>query len=90
MPAFRAPQIDLATLLAQDNPSIDLKVQNYETSTRNFLKAVTDYKNRAITTISERRTTQETEKKRIAEKTRNVEFETEACKVKEIQLMAGA
>lgn len=82
-------QIDLATVLSVNNPQIDLKLQAYETSTRNFLKAVSNYKNRSISTISERRTNQAAEKKRIAEKSQAIESETNQCKVREIELVAG-
>ncbi|KAJ8518143.1 hypothetical protein ONZ45_g4743 [Pleurotus djamor] len=82
----RAAQIDLAAVLAQPNPHIDLKLEPYETSTRNFLQAVSTYKNRAITVISEHRQHHLSEKKRIAEKIQSVQAETNHCKVKEIQL----
>lgn len=88
IPTPRVPQIDLATLLSQNNPSIDLRVHAYEDSTRNFLKALTSYKNRAITTISERRKHQAAEKKRVLEKIQSVEKETNQCKLKEIDLVA--
>lgn len=83
------PQIDLASILAQPNPNIDLQLQAFENSRNNFLKAVTNYKNRMISTMSERRTAQVAEKKRIAEKTKKVEEDTDACKIKEIELVAG-
>jgi len=43
---LRIPQIDLATLLAEQNAQIDLKLEVYESSTRNFLKAVANTKSR--------------------------------------------
>lgn len=85
----RPPQIDLKALLAQPNPHIDLKLQAYETSTRNFIKAVSNYKNRSIATIAERRATHIAETKRYAEKVKAVEDETKACKIKEIELAEG-
>ncbi|KAF7428036.1 kinetochore-associated Ndc80 complex subunit spc25 [Pleurotus ostreatus] len=84
----RTPQIDLAAILAQQNPHIDLNLQPYETSTRNFLHAVSSYKNRAIAIISERRNHQLAEKKRLAEKIQSVQAETNQCRVKEISLLA--
>ncbi|CAA7268447.1 unnamed protein product [Cyclocybe aegerita] len=84
----RPVQVNLQALLAQPNPTIDLGVQSYETSTRNFLKAVANYKNRAITTISERRKHQASEKKKILDKTQAAEAETSQCKLKEIELVA--
>ncbi|KAG5651979.1 hypothetical protein H0H81_006753 [Sphagnurus paluster] len=85
---LRPPQIDLAAILATPNPQIDLRLSVYENSTRNFLKAVANYKNRHITIISERRTAQATEKKRIIEKSQAIEAETNQCKLREIDLVA--
>ncbi|GLB36688.1 putative chromosome segregation protein Spc25 [Lyophyllum shimeji] len=85
---MRLPQIDLAATLAAPNPQIDLRLAVYEESTRSFLKAVSNYKNRAIASISERRTAQAAEKKRVLEKTQAVEAETNQCKLREIDLVA--
>ncbi|KAF8899825.1 chromosome segregation protein Spc25-domain-containing protein [Gymnopilus junonius] len=85
---LRPPQIDLAGILSQQHPNIDLRTSAYENSTRNFLKALTNYKNRAITTISERRKHQASEKKKILDRTHAVETETSQCKLKEIELVA--
>jgi kinetochore protein Spc25 len=87
---LRVPQIDLAAILAEQNPQIDLRVQSYETSTRNFLKAVTNYKTRTIATISDKRTNHAAEKKKTTERIAAVEAETNHCKVQEIQLVTGA
>lgn len=81
---LRVPQIDLAAILADPNPRIDLRVQACETSTRNFLKAVGNYKTRTIATITDRRAAHAAEKKRLLEKIVNVETETNECKMKEI------
>lgn len=86
---LRAPQIDLASVLAAQTPQIDLRLQTFESSTRNFLKAVSKYKNRAIVVITDRRNAQAAERKRVAEKTQAVEAETNECKVREIELLAG-
>ncbi|KAF8962286.1 chromosome segregation protein Spc25-domain-containing protein [Flammula alnicola] len=85
---LRLPQIDLAAVVSQQHPSIDLRVHTYDNSTRNFLKALTSYKNRAITTISDRRKHQASEKKKVVERTQAVESETNQCKLKEIDLVA--
>jgi kinetochore protein Spc25, fungi type len=85
---LRPPHVDLSSILTQQNPSIDLRVHFYENSTRNFLKALATYKNRAITNISERRKHQALERKRLLERTQAVEMETNQCKLKEIELMA--
>ena len=86
---MRHPHIDLASVLAQPTPQLDLRLQAYETSTGNFLKAVTNYTNRAIAEITKHRNAQEADKKRLAERTQAVEAETNQCKLKEIELLAG-
>jgi|ERR1700722_18383741 len=86
---LRVPQIDLTSLLTEQNPQIDLRLQSYETSTRNFLKALLIYKNHAISVITERRNNQNAERKRITAKIQSVETEINLCKVKEIELLAG-
>jgi kinetochore protein Spc25 len=53
------------------------------------LKAVSNYKNRSITTISERRSKHASESKKLIEKTATVEAETNQFKVREIELVAG-
>lgn len=87
---LRLPQIDLASVLAEQNPHIELRTHIYENSTRNFLKALITYKNRAIATISDRRKHQAMEKKKVAERINLVETETNQCKLREIELVAGA
>lgn len=86
---LRVPKLDLAAILAQQNPHIDLRLEAYETSTRNFLKAVSHYAQNAQAEITRRKTTHISEKNRIAEKLQNYENETSACKVKELELIAG-
>lgn len=86
---MRHPHIVLASVLAQPIPQVDLRLQAYETSTGNFLKAVTNYTNRAIAEITKHRNAQEADKKRLAERTLAVEAETNQCKLKEIELLAG-
>lgn len=86
---LRPTQIDLASILAQQNPQIDLRLPAYEASTRNFLKAVSNYSNRAIAEITKRKERQAAERKKLSEKTATVESETNQCKVKEIALVAG-
>ncbi|KAJ7727320.1 chromosome segregation protein Spc25-domain-containing protein [Mycena maculata] len=85
---LRVPQIDLSGVLADQNPHIDLRIQSYETSTRNFLKVVANYKTRTIATISDRRAADASEKKRTLERIGNVEVETNQCKIQEIQLVS--
>ena len=64
---LRVPKLDLASILAQQNPEIDLRIEAYETSTRNFLKAVSHYAQNAQAEITRRKTTHLNEKKRVAE-----------------------
>ena len=86
---MRHPHIDLASVLAQQTPQIDLRLQAYETSTANFLKAVTNYTNRAIAEITKHRNAQDADKRRLTERTQAVETETNQCKLKEIELSAS-
>ncbi|KAH0838733.1 chromosome segregation protein Spc25-domain-containing protein [Lanmaoa asiatica] len=85
---MRHTHIDLASVLAQPTPQVDLRLQAYEISTGNFLKAVTNYTNRAITEITKHRNAQEADKRRLVERTQAVEAETNQCKLKEIDLLA--
>lgn len=62
------PQIDLSAIFTQEHPSIDLRVHTYENSMHNFLSALTNFKNCAITTISDNQKKQVAEKKKILEK----------------------
>jgi len=86
---LRLPKIDLAAALKQPNSQIDLRIEAYENSTRSFLKAVANYKNRAISSITDRRSSQDNEKKKILERTAAMEVETNQCKLREIELVAG-
>ncbi|KAG9314737.1 chromosome segregation protein Spc25-domain-containing protein [Chiua virens] len=85
---MRRSHVDLASILALPTPQVDLRLQAYETSTGNFVRAVTNYTNRAIAEITKHRNTQETDKRRLAERTQAVETETNQCKLKEIELLA--
>ncbi|TFK22051.1 hypothetical protein FA15DRAFT_671939 [Coprinopsis marcescibilis] len=82
------PQVDLAAVLKQPNPHIDLGTQAYEKLTKDFLKSLAAWKTTAITSISQMRTNQESEKKKIQERTQQVETEINQCKLKEIELVA--
>jgi len=89
MTTARRSRIDLSQLLQGQNPTIDLRINIFEDSTRNFLKALVGFKNKAITSISERRKYQIAEKKKFAEKTQHVEKEINKRKLIEIDLVAG-
>lgn len=86
---MRHTHIDLASILAQPTPQVDLRLQAYEISTGNFLKAVTNYTNRAIAEITKHRNAQEVDKRKLTERIQSVETETNQCKLKEIDLLAG-
>ncbi|KAF9029923.1 hypothetical protein BDZ89DRAFT_1091714 [Hymenopellis radicata] len=83
---LRVPQIDLASVISSDTPSIDLKLQPYEAATRKFLKAVTTYKNQIVNVETDSRAVYASEKKRFAERAHAVEMETNQCKVRELEL----
>lgn len=87
--ALRVPQIDLLSVLAAPNPHIDLRLDAYESSTRNFLKAVTDYKNHAITEIARRSNSHAAEKKKLADRVQHIESDTNQCKMREIELVTS-
>ncbi|KIK91831.1 hypothetical protein PAXRUDRAFT_830490 [Paxillus rubicundulus Ve08.2h10] len=85
---MRHTHVDLTSILTQPNPQVDLRLQAYEISTGNFLKAVTNYTHRAIAEITKHRNAQDADKRRLAERTQAVEAETNQCKLKEIELLA--
>ncbi|KAI6128693.1 chromosome segregation protein Spc25-domain-containing protein [Pisolithus croceorrhizus] len=85
---MRHSHVDLASVLAEPNPQINLKLSAYEISTGNFIKAVTHYTNRAIAEITKHRNAQEADKRRLAERIQAVEAETNQCKLREIELLA--
>lgn len=81
--------INLASILESQQIVVDLRIPDYEASTRKFLKAVSSYTNRAIEEITRRKNSYEQEIKRVSERKQQNEAETTACKVKEIKLMEG-
>jgi kinetochore protein Spc25 len=92
MPALnlaRPGQLNLATLLTSQSPTIDLHLSAYEASTRNFSQAIADFNSRAIAEINQRREAHTAETKRLAERTQSIEKETNQCKLKEIELIGG-
>jgi kinetochore protein Spc25, fungi type len=86
---MRTPQIDLATILQQQNPQIDLGIPVYDVLTRNFIKSLVNFKNRALVHIAERRNAQALEIKRAAEKAQALEAETNLSKAQELELLAS-
>ncbi|KDQ54998.1 hypothetical protein JAAARDRAFT_134528 [Jaapia argillacea MUCL 33604] len=84
---MRNARLDLAAILATPNPQIDIKIKAYDDSTRSFLAAVSRYSNRAVAEITNRKNAHHSEKKRIADKTQQMQAETNQCKLKEIELI---
>ncbi|CCM04798.1 uncharacterized protein FIBRA_06991 [Fibroporia radiculosa] len=85
--SLRVPKLDLSAILASQNPQIDLRLEAYEVSTRNFLKAVSSYTQRALTEITNRKNGHLTDRKRLVEKLQHIEAETNQCKIREIELI---
>ncbi|SJL13373.1 uncharacterized protein ARMOST_16815 [Armillaria ostoyae] len=85
---FRVPQIDLGAVLQADHPVIDLRLESYENETRNFLQNLARFKDLAITQETEERAAFAAETKRLVEKSKEIEAETNQCKVREIELLA--
>ncbi|EJD06748.1 uncharacterized protein FOMMEDRAFT_165457 [Fomitiporia mediterranea MF3/22] len=79
--------VDLASILESPNPVVDLHIDEFERTSRRFLKAVAAYSARAIEEIAQRKSRHVSEMKRVAERTTQVEAEIQSCKVKEIELM---
>ena len=86
---LRIPKLDLASVLAQPNPQIDLRIESYEVSTQNFLRAVSSYTQRAITEITNRKNAHLADRKKYSERIQQIEAETNQCKVREIELIKG-
>ncbi|KAJ3485718.1 hypothetical protein NLI96_g4766 [Meripilus lineatus] len=84
----RVSKLDLATVLSQPNPQIDLRIESYESSTRDFLSAVSNYTQRGVAEITQRKNNFVNNKNKILDKTKQIENETNNCKVKELELMA--
>ncbi|KAI0727637.1 chromosome segregation protein Spc25-domain-containing protein [Fomitopsis betulina] len=84
---LRIPKLDLVTVLEQQNPQIDLRLESYEVSTQNFLRAVSSYTQRAITEITNRKNVHLADRKKYSERIQQIETETNHCKVKEIELI---
>ncbi|KZT68804.1 hypothetical protein DAEQUDRAFT_711278 [Daedalea quercina L-15889] len=84
---LRIPKLDLGAVLASQNPQIDLRLESYETSTQNFLRAVSSYTQRAITEITNRKNAHLSDRKKYSERIQQIEAETNQCKAKEIELI---
>jgi hypothetical protein len=90
MPPARPGQLNLATLLASQHPTIDLHLPAYHASTQNFLQALAEFNSRAVAEINQRREAHATEMNRLAERAQGMEKDTNQCKIKEIELIGGS
>ncbi|KAI0272643.1 hypothetical protein BC834DRAFT_356548 [Gloeopeniophorella convolvens] len=79
--------LNLAAILDSQNPSIDLHLSTYDASTKNFSKAITDFNNRAVAEITQRREAHAADRKKLAERAQSIEKETNQCKLREIELI---
>ncbi|KAG6906766.1 hypothetical protein DXG01_012242 [Tephrocybe rancida] len=86
---LRLPQISLSTILASPMPTIDLRLQSYSTSTSNFLRAVSTYKHRALSSLAAISQKHTSESKRLSDKSQALENEINACGIKEIELVGA-
>ena len=84
----RPPHVDLATLLSKPNPTIDLKLDDYNAKATAFIAAVGSYTSRATNEITQRRQAHAAEKKRVADRAQAIESETSQCKLTELELLA--
>lgn len=83
------PQIDLAAILAAQNPQIDLRLDEYERSTRSFMNLVANYSKKTTASVVEKTEAYNAEKTRLAEKIQTTKAEINQCKEAEIELVEG-
>ena len=83
------PQIDLAAILAAQNPQIDLRLDEYERSTRSFMNLVANYTKKTTALVVEKTETYNAEKTRLVEKIQTTKAEINQCKEAEIELVEG-
>jgi kinetochore protein Spc25 len=83
------PHIDLAAVLAAQNPQIDLRLDEYERSTRSFMNLVANYTKKTTTSVVEKTNTYNTEKTRLTERIQDAKAEINQCKEAEIELVEG-
>ena len=83
------PQIDLTAILAAQNPQIDLRLDEYERSTRSFMNVVANYTKKTTASVVEKTNVYNAEKTRLAEKIQSTKTEINQCKEAEIELVEG-
>lgn len=79
---------DLDAILSFSEPVIDLKIPAYESSVTSFSREIANFTARSIAEITQRREGHDKELKRLANRSQDVEKETEHCKLKEIKLIS--
>lgn len=89
MHATRAQHVSLANILALPNPTIDLKLEEFEKTSQKFLAAVNDYTSRAIEEILRRKDAEASRIQKDGERKRALELEITEYKEKEVQLLKG-
>jgi kinetochore protein Spc25 len=83
------PQIDLTVILAAQNPQIDLRLDEYERSTRSFMNLVANYTKKTTASVAEKTDAYNAEKTRLTDKIQNTKTEINQCKEAEIELVEG-
>jgi len=83
------PRIDLTAALAAQHPQIDLRLDEYERSTRSFMNVVANYTKKTTTSVVEKTDAYNADKARLAEKLQNTKTEINQCKEAEIELVEG-
>ncbi|KIJ45189.1 hypothetical protein M422DRAFT_30037 [Sphaerobolus stellatus SS14] len=84
----RAPQpISLAEILAQPQPTIDLRLEEFEKSSQLFLDAVKNYTRRAVEEITKRRDADASRVQKDNETKKRLELEVAEWKEKEVELL---
>lgn len=87
-PSYR-PHIDLTAILNAPNPRIDLRLDEYERSTRSFMNLVANYTKRTTASVVEKTNAYNAEKTRLTEKIKTTKAEINQCKEAEIELVEG-
>ncbi|GJJ13816.1 hypothetical protein Clacol_008073 [Clathrus columnatus] len=83
----RLQHISLAEILASPQPTIDLRLEEFEKSSQRFLKAVANYTTRAIEEIAQRKDADASRVQKDNERKKALELEIAECKEKEVKLL---
>lgn len=83
------PHIDLAAILATQNPQIDLRLDEYQRSSRSLMNLVANYTKKSAVFAVEKFNGYNAEKSRLAEKIQTAKVEINQWKKAEIELMEG-